>query len=48
MEKDFVVKTGKNRVPIGVKASENHQAKSLPTYCEKFQPELALRNWLSN
>jgi uncharacterized protein len=48
MEIDFVVQAGKKIVPIEVKASENLQAKSLRTYCEKFQPELALRTSLSD
>lgn len=48
MEIDFVIQAGKNVVPIEVKASENLHSKSLRTYCEKFQPELAIRTSLSD
>ena len=48
LEIDFVIQSGKNVVPIEVKASENLHSKSLRTYCEKFQPELAIRTSLSD
>jgi predicted AAA+ superfamily ATPase len=48
MEIDFVVQAGKNIIPIEVKASENLHSKSLRTYCEKFQPALAIRTSLSD
>ncbi len=48
MEIDFIIQTGKNIVPIEVKASENLHAKSLRTYCEKFSPAIAIRTSLSD
>jgi len=48
MEIDFIIHSGKNVVPIEVKASENLHSKSLRTYCEKFQPEIAIRTSLSD
>lgn len=48
VEIDFIIQSGKNIVPIEVKASENLHSKSLRTYCEKFQPELAIRTSLSD
>ncbi|MBQ7158516.1 MAG: ATP-binding protein [Treponema sp.] len=56
-EMDFLIQKGKNIVPIEVKAEENVKAKSLKVYCEKFQPEYAVRtsmskyreqNWMTN
>lgn len=48
MEIDFVIQAGKNIIPIEVKAGENLHSKSLRTYCEKFQPESAIRTSLSD
>ena len=48
VEIDFIIQAGKNIVPIEAKASENLHSKSLRTYCEKFQPEIAIRTSLSN
>ena len=45
---DFIIQSGKNIVPIEVKASENLHSKSLRTYCEKFKPEIAIRTSLSD
>lgn len=56
-EIDFVVDTGETVVPIEVKAEINLKAKSLKTFCEKFNPENAVRtsmadyrkdDWLTN
>jgi hypothetical protein len=48
VEIDFIIQAGENIVPIEAKASENLHSKSLRTYCEKFQPEIAIRTSLSN
>jgi len=48
MEIDFVIQAGKSIIPIEVKAGENLHSKSLRTYCEKFQPESAIRTSLSD
>jgi predicted AAA+ superfamily ATPase len=49
LEIDFVVQNEEDGVvPIEVKAEENLQAKSLKTYCQKFQPPMAIRTSLSN
>jgi predicted AAA+ superfamily ATPase len=49
LEIDFVVQNEEDGiVPIEVKAEENLQAKSLKTYCQKFQPPTAIRTSLSN
>lgn len=56
-EIDFVVDIGETVVPIEVKAEVNLKAKSLKTFCEKFNPENAVRtsmadyrkdDWLTN
>lgn len=56
-EVDFVIDNGEQIIPVEVKAEINLKAKSLKTYCEKFQPEIAVRtsmadykkeNWLIN
>lgn len=46
-EMDFLIQKGKNIIPIEVKAEENVKAKSLKVYCEKFQPECAVRTSMS-
>ena len=46
-EIDFIVQNDTNVVPIEVKAEENLRAKSLKMYCEKYQPELAIRTSMS-
>ncbi|GHT14345.1 hypothetical protein FACS189426_20530 [Bacteroidia bacterium] len=49
MEIDFVIQNEADEiVPIEVKAEENLQAKSLKTYCAKFNPQTAIRTSLSN
>lgn len=46
-EVDFVIDTGKEVIPVEVKADENLQAKSLKVYREKFQPRISVRTSLS-
>lgn len=56
-EVDFLVQYKDRIIPVEVKAKENLQAKSLKTYCQKYQPKIAIRtsmsdfrkeNWLTN
>lgn len=47
-EMDFTVQKGRNVVPIEVKAETNQQAKSLKVYCQKYQPEYAVRISMNN
>ena len=47
-EVDFVFQWGMDIVPLEVKAEENLKAKSLKSYCEKYQPERAIRTSMSN
>lgn len=47
-EMDFTVQKGRNIVPIEVKAETNQQAKSLKVYCQKYQPEYAVRISMNN
>lgn len=56
-EMDFTIQKGKNVVPIEVKAEVSNQAKSLKMYCQKYNPEYAVRismkdyreeEWLTN
>lgn len=47
-EIDFLIDSGSHVVPIEVKAAENLRAKSLRTFCQKYQPTLALRISLSD
>ena len=47
-EIDFVVQKGRQIVPVEVKAEENLRAKSLKVYCDKYQPELAVRTSMSD
>lgn len=42
-EMDFMVQKGKMIVPIEVKAEVSQQAKSLKMYCQKYEPEYAVR-----
>lgn len=45
---DFLIQKGQNIVLIEVKAEENLRAKSLKVYCDKYQPEVAIRTSMSN
>ena len=56
-EIDFVFQSGMNVVPLEVKAAENLQAKSLKSYCLRYEPKYAVRismsdyrkeDWLTN
>ena len=42
-EVDFLLDVGDEVIPIEVKAETNIKAKSLKTYCEKFNPKTAIR-----
>jgi predicted AAA+ superfamily ATPase len=42
-EIDFVFQSGTNIVPLEVKAAENLQAKSLKSYCSRYEPKYAIR-----
>lgn len=47
-ELDFVIQKGSHIVPIEVKAAENLQAKSLKSYCQKYEPAYAIRTSMSD
>lgn len=47
-EIDFVVQYQEKVIPIEVKAAENLQAKSLKTYCRKYEPRIAIRTSMSD
>ena len=47
-EIDFIVQKEGKIIPIEVKATVNLQAKSLKSYCQKFQPEMAIRTSLAD
>lgn len=47
-ELDFVLQSGAYIVPLEVKAEENLQAKSLKSYCNKYQPKYAIRSSMSS
>ena len=47
-EIDFLVQHSNEVIPIEVKATENLQAKSLRTFCQKYNPETAIRVSLSD
>jgi len=47
-EIDFIFQKGSDIVPLEVKAAENLQAKSLKSYCQKYQPKIALRSSMSD
>ncbi len=47
-EVDFIVDTGKQIIPLEVKAEINLRAKSLKTYQEKFSPEISIRTSMSD
>lgn len=48
VEIDFVVQKAGSIVPIEVKAEENLKAKSLKTYCDKYNPKVAIRTSMSD
>ena len=47
-EVDFIVDTGEHIVPVEVKAEVNLKAKSLKTYCERFNPEISVRTSMAD
>ncbi len=47
-EMDFMIQKGKNVVPVEVKAETNQRAKSLKVYCQKYEPEYAVRVSMKN
>jgi predicted AAA+ superfamily ATPase len=47
-EIDLLVQYSNKVIPIEVKAAENLQAKSLKTFCQKYNPETAIRASLSD
>jgi len=47
-EIDFVFQSGMNIVPLEVKATENLQAKSLKSYCQRYDPKYAIRTSMSD
>ena len=47
-EIDLVVQYSNEVIPIEVKAAENLQAKSLKTFCQKYNPETVIRTSLSD
>lgn len=48
VEIDFIIQKKNKIVPLEVKAEENLHAKSLKSYCEKYQPEYAVRTSMSD
>ncbi|MCD7813948.1 MAG: ATP-binding protein [Lachnospiraceae bacterium] len=47
-EIDFVVQRYGHIIPVEVKAEENLHAKSLRSYCQKYQPDIAIRSSMSD
>ena len=47
-EIDLLVQYSNEIIPIEIKAAENLQAKSLKTFCQKYNPETAIRTSLSD
>jgi len=47
-EIDFVFQNGMDIIPLEVKAAENLQAKSLKSYCLKYNPKYAIRTSMSD
>ncbi|MBS4025223.1 MAG: ATP-binding protein [Clostridia bacterium] len=47
-EIDFVFQNGMDVVPLEVKAAENLQAKSLKSYCLRYEPKYAIRTSMSD
>lgn len=47
-EVDFIVDTGEQIMPVEVKAEVNLKAKSLKTFCEKFNPEISVRTSMAD
>ena len=47
-EIDFIIQQEMYCIPIEVKAEENLRARSLRAFCEKYNPEIAIRSSMSN
>lgn len=47
-EIDFIIDNGTDVIPIEVKAETNLKAKSIKTFCEKFEPRMAIRTSMSD
>lgn len=47
-EVDFIVDTSEQIIPVEVKAEINLRAKSLKTYCEKYNPKIAVRTSMAD
>ncbi len=47
-EIDFVIDTGKNIIPLEVKAEQNLKAKSLKAYSQRFKPDLSIRTSMAD
>jgi predicted AAA+ superfamily ATPase len=47
-EVNFLVDTGREAIPIEVKAETNLKAKSLKTFCDKFHPKTAIRTAMTD
>ncbi len=47
-EVDFLVDTGKQVIPVEVKAEVNLRAKSLKTYNERFSPDISIRTSMTD
>lgn len=47
-EIDFIIDAGEQIIPLEVKAALNLRAKSLKTYCEKYQPPVAIRTSMAD
>ncbi|MDR2204645.1 MAG: ATP-binding protein [Flavobacteriaceae bacterium] len=47
-EVDLLIQYSNEIIPVEVKAAENLQAKSLKTYCKKYNPKTAIRTSLSD
>lgn len=47
-ELDFVIQNNDRIIPIEVKAEENLKAKSLKSFCEKFNPSISVRTSMSD
>ena len=45
---DFLLDVGDEVIPVEVKAETNLKAKSLKTYCEKFNPKAAIRTSMTD
>ena len=47
-EIDFIIQQEMYCIPIEVKAEENLRARSLKAFCEKYNPQIAIRSSMSN